>query len=117
MEKITVYDLIQPLIEGTKNFEKFRANDYIRDFKIELQKHLPEYEVDFILVDDDNWTLIPDTSNANTEEEMKQTITEYLTYPMVIGNISNDEKERIVNMLFEDPFLTFHADGDYFESI
>ncbi len=117
MKKITIYDALQPLIEGTKDFEKLRVDDYVNDFKAELQKHLPEYDVDFILVDDDKWSLIPDLSNATTDEELKQVIHEYITYPMIEGNISDKEKERIVNMLYEDPFLTFHTDGDYFDPI
>lgn len=117
MQKITIYNVIQPLIEGTKDFGKLRVDDYVNDFKAELQKHLLEYDVNFILVDDDEWSLIPDFSNATTDEEIKQIIDDHLTYPMIVGNISDEEEERIINMLYEDPFVTFHADGDYFDSI
>lgn len=117
MKKIKVYNLLQPLIEGTLDFEKFRIDDFVNDFKAELQKHLPEYDVEFILVDDNNWSLIPNISYVTSEVEVTKVIDQYLAYPMVEGDISDDEKERICDMLWEDPFLTFHADGDYFYSI
>lgn len=117
MKKVIITKDSNILTEGTKDFQKLKEELFIKDFQNELQKRFPNYEIEFRLVNVENWSLSLDFSDVNSDDEMKEKINDYIKYPLVEGDLSEEEKQEIIDEMWEDPFLTFHADGDYFEDL
>ncbi|MBS4024275.1 MAG: SAP domain-containing protein, partial [Clostridia bacterium] len=117
MKKVRITQVRQIFTELTEGYEIFNEDKYKMDFKRALQERMKDYLVEFAIVVDEEWTLIPKHFEATNEQELSESIKSYTMYPIIEGEISETEKEEIRNILEEDYFLLFHSNGDYYETI
>lgn len=94
MKKIEIIDSLNNMISGTKEIEIFDQERYKKDFENLLNDTFPEYEIVYSL---------------DLEDKVNS-----LLYPYILGDIDDNERDRISELITEDPFLTYFADHDYF---
>lgn len=97
MKKVEIIGSLNDMTVGTRNCEIFDQERYKKDFEKLLNDTFFEYEITYSLDEVD--------------------MDEILIYPYILGDIGKNEKNRIVDILMEDPFLTYFADHDYFSPI
>jgi len=94
MIKVKIVDSLENMTEGTKQIEVFDKDRYIRDFEKLLNEDLVEYDITYVL----------DLKNEPTVR----------WYPYILGDIDDIDKKKLIELLDDDPYITYFADNDYF---
>lgn len=92
---VKIKDTSNSMAEGTKEFQKFNSNLFKHDYQEMIQKILPQYHIEFNLVDDENW----------------------YAYPDITGDITDEERDEIINAMESDPLFLSFANDKYFTNI
>ncbi|MDD3810499.1 MAG: hypothetical protein PHS94_09620 [Erysipelotrichaceae bacterium] len=124
MKQIQILWSYNDLADGVKGIEIFESEKYIDDFEKLINDHFPQYQIKYLLIEEEwnddkvEYLRVIGAPNAAEEDKILNELSTNNVYlPLVIGDIDEAEANRIIDELYEDPFCTYHADGDYFSPI
>jgi hypothetical protein len=91
-KSINIKDTMSAMPMDTEKFGKFNTDLFKKDYQEMIRKIFPLYKIEFNLINDENW----------------------LAYPDIIGDITEDEKNEIIKTMESDPLFDLFTNDKYY---